>query len=142
MTLKPVMGWLWGVVILWCACGLLAGICFGSGQGFRKDSRAASIFRGAPASAARLHNPYRGEAKPVMAGKKLFHQHCASCHGENAQGQGKAPPLRSDVIRDAPDGVLFWFLKNGKVRAGMPSWSGLPPQQRWQIVSFLKSLQP
>jgi len=36
--------------------------------------------------------------------------------------------------------VLFWFLRNGNLRQGMPSWSGLPDQQRWQIVSFLKTV--
>ena len=34
-----------------------------------------------------------------------------------------------------------WLLTNGSMKNGMPSWSRLPEQQRWQIVSFLKSLQ-
>jgi len=28
------------------------------------------------------------------------------------------------------------------VRRGMPVWSKLPEQQRWQIVAFLHSLKP
>lgn len=76
-----------------------------------------------------------------QAGQKLFRRHCAECHGANASGSGKAPALRSTTIRNAPPGALVWFLKNGNLRAGMPSWSGLPEQRRWQIVAYLKSLQ-
>ncbi|HET7213681.1 MAG TPA: c-type cytochrome [Terriglobia bacterium] len=101
----------------------------------------SAAFKDAPESASGMQNPYRGQAREVLAGKKLFHQYCVQCHGSNAEGRGNAPPLRSSVIQQTPDGVLYWFLKNGKLRAGMPSWSGLPPRQRWQIVSFLKSLQ-
>lgn len=141
MILRAATGRL-GIVVLFApVCGLLAATCPWGGKDVGKNSRLGSVFQGAPAAAARLKNPYLGDAKAVLAGKKLFRRHCASCHGEEAEGRGKAPPLGSDVVRQVPDGVLFWFLKNGKLRAGMPSWSGLPPQQRWQIVSFLKSLQ-
>ncbi len=37
-------------------------------------------------------------------------------------------------------GTLFWLLTNGVVRRGMPVWSKLPEPQRWQIVSYIKSL--
>ena len=141
MTLRRVMGRLWIVVLLLSVYGLLAGTCFGGRKDVRESSRAASVFGGAPAATARLQNPYHGQAKAVASGRKLFHQHCAQCHGNNAEGLGKAPPLRSPIVQQAPEGVLYWFLQNGKLRAGMPSWSGLPPQQRWQIVSFLKSLR-
>lgn len=141
MTLRSVLGRLWIAILLLSTSGLLAETCFGGGKEVWKNSRMASVIRGAPAAAARRQNPYGGEARAVLAGKKLFRRHCASCHGENAEGHGNAPPLRSGALREVPDGVLFWFLKKGNLRSGMPSWSGLPPQQRWQIVSFLKSLE-
>lgn len=129
------------LLLLSVGCGFL----IASGMDGRRDSGAiqrwADIFRGAPAPALRLQNPYHGQEQAVLSGRKLFHQYCAQCHGDNAEGLGKAPPLRSPSVQQAPEGVLYWFLKNGKLRAGMPSWSGLPPQQRWQIVSFLKSLR-
>lgn len=43
-------------------------------------------------------------------------------------------------MRGVPEGALFWVLRNGSLRNGMPPFSHLPPQQRWQIVSYLKSL--
>jgi mono/diheme cytochrome c family protein len=78
----------------------------------------------------------------VAAGHKLFLDHCAQCHGENAEGKRKRPSLRSEVVRGARDGELEWFLANGNPAKGMPTWSKLPEQQRWQIVAYLKSLEP
>jgi len=132
---------LWVVVLLSAACGLFAATCFGEKKEVWNNSRLAAVFGGAPGSMRGLRNPYHGQVKAILAGRKLFRQYCTPCHGDNAEGRGTAPPLRSDIIRQAPDGVLFWFLKNGKLRNGMPSWSGLPPEQRWQLVNFLKSLQ-
>jgi mono/diheme cytochrome c family protein len=135
------MGRLWIVVLFSSVCGLLAGTCLGGKKEARENSVVPSVFQGAPAAACKMQNPYRCQPNAVLAGRKLFLEHCAQCHGNNAEGRGTAPRLRTGVVRDAPDGVLYWFLKNGKQRAGMPSWSGLPPEQRWQIVSFLKSLK-
>jgi len=86
-------------------------------------------------------NPLAEEAESAAAGGKLFRQHCASCHGEDAQGKGKKPSLRSEHVRNATPGELQWLLTNGSMKNGMPSWSRLPEPQRWQIVTYLKSLQ-
>jgi len=40
----------------------------------------------------------------------------------------------------ATPGEIFWVITNGVVRRGMPSWSRLPEIQRWQIVTYLESL--
>lgn len=129
------------LIVFSMAFGLLAASCFGGMNKVWRGSQLSGVFRRVPASAYNLQNPYRGQPKQIIAGRKLFRQHCSHCHGNNAEGTGEAPALRTSGIRNTPDGVLFWFLRNGKLRAGMPSWSGLPPQQRWQLVSFLKSLQ-
>lgn len=86
-------------------------------------------------------NPYDSQAGAVAAGAKLFRQNCSSCHGSEAMGTDKRPNLHSDRIRNSTPGELEWLLKNGSMKNGMPSWSRLPEQQRWQIVSYLKSLQ-
>ena len=86
-------------------------------------------------------NPFDSEANAVAAGAKLFRQNCSSCHGNEATGLKDRPNLHSDRIRVATSGELEWLLKNGSMKNGMPSWSKLPEQQRWQIVAFLKSLQ-
>lgn len=94
----------------------------------------------APKKAAERRNPLAADRDAVPAGAKLFAQHCAECHGEDADGGKKGPSLRADAVQHATPGALFWLLTNGVVRRGMPVWSKLPEPQRWQLVSFIKSL--
>lgn len=95
----------------------------------------------APDKARDKKNPYEGQADAVAAGEKLFRQHCAECHGDDARGRGRAADLRSPGVQNATPGQLVWFLRGGNLARGMPSWSGLPEQRRWQIVSYLKTLR-
>jgi cytochrome c oxidase cbb3-type subunit 2 len=96
----------------------------------------------APQRTREWRNPYQGQPAAVLAGKKLFQQHCAECHGSNARGKGHAVNLHLSAVQNATPGELEWFLRNGNLWRGMPSWSGLPEQRRWQIVAYLKSLRP
>ena len=95
-------------------------------------------FRNAPASSAAMKNPYAHSAAAVATGKKLYGEDCAQCHGKNLEGMGPAPALDSASVRAAKPGELFWFITTGKLESGMPSWSNLPKNQRWEIVSFLQ----
>jgi mono/diheme cytochrome c family protein len=85
-------------------------------------------------------NPYVGKADAIAAGSRLFGEYCSKCHGHNALGNGKRPSLRTPEVQSASDGELFWILKNGFLRHGMPSWSSLPDASRWQLVTYVKSL--
>jgi mono/diheme cytochrome c family protein len=87
-------------------------------------------------------NPLAGEPEAIHAGALIYRDHCQQCHKANAEGDGrKHPALRSEAIRTASDGDLEWFLRQGALRHGMPSWSSLPQAQRWQLVAFLRSIQ-
>jgi mono/diheme cytochrome c family protein len=94
----------------------------------------------APEKASARKNPFASDAQATAAGGKLFEQHCAGCHGKKAGGTRKGPSLLREEVQQATPGTLFWILTNGVVRRGMPVWSKLPDQQRWQIVTFLQSL--
>jgi len=85
-------------------------------------------------------NPFAHQSQPAAAGKQLFGQNCSKCHGADANGHNNRPSLRSERIRHATDGELAWMLKNGNPYKGMPPWSSLPEQQRWQIIAYLRSL--
>jgi mono/diheme cytochrome c family protein len=85
-------------------------------------------------------NPYAGQTEAVMAGAKLFRAHCASCHGAAAEGRETVPSLKTPRVHDRSDAALFSFLTNGDLKGGMPSWSRLPDERRWQIVAYLRSL--
>jgi len=90
-----------------------------------------------PQKVLQWQNPYAGRSDAWRAGEKLFDRHCAQCHGDGGIGTDHAPSLKSVHIKSAKPGTLFWFVKNGNLRAGMPSWSRLPDAQVWQIVTYL-----
>ena len=88
-------------------------------------------------------NPFAGQPDAVQAGHLLYGDHCAQCHGRNAEGTKNRPSLRSQRVQsEASEGDVHWLLVNGNIRSGMPSWSKLPDQQLWQLVSYLRSLKP
>jgi mono/diheme cytochrome c family protein len=96
----------------------------------------------APRKAVERCNPLADDPDSVAAGANLFDQHCAECHGDMAEGGKKGPSLRAYPVRQATPGTIFWILTNGVVRRGMPVWSKLPEPERWQLVSYVKSLAP
>lgn len=91
-----------------------------------------------PAAERARANPYAGQADAVAAGARLYADHCSRCHGADLEAVRGKPSLRSPVVQGATDGELFWLLRNGDLRHGMPSWSELPEPERWEIVAFLK----
>ena len=107
-----------------------------------KDNSVYAELTKAPKKAAARRNPLETDSDATAAGSKLFSLHCAECHGDMAEGTRKAPSLLADEVQQATPGTLFWLLTNGVVRRGMPVWSKLPEAQRWQLVSFIKSMKP
>jgi mono/diheme cytochrome c family protein len=105
------------------------------------DRGVLRIIARAPVKTRQWHNPYGDQPDAVRTGEKLFLQHCAECHGSDARGIGSAVNLRAPAVQNATPGELAWFLRNGNLWRGMPSWSGLPEERRWQIVTYLKSLR-
>ena len=97
---------------------------------------------------AKVPDPYRDKANPyhdqpdaVAAGRRVFLDHCAHCHGEDAEGTKKRPSLRSArVQQEATEGDLFWLLKNGSMGYGMPTWAKLGDPQIWQVITYVRSL--
>lgn len=85
-------------------------------------------------------NPLARDPQAPAAGAVLFEEHCEECHGKEAMGGKNGPSLRVPEVQTAEPGALFYVLSNGVVRKGMPVWSKLPEPQRWQLVSYLKSL--
>ena len=101
-----------------------------------------SWLRRVPAADHARINPLAAEPSAAAAGSHLYSNECSKCHGDQAQGKGSRPALTSPRIAQATDGDLFWLLKNGNPWKGMPAWSTLPDAQRWQIVAYIRSLNP
>jgi mono/diheme cytochrome c family protein len=116
------------------------------GQSEKKVAKPEEVYAElgqAPEKSRSRVNPLEQDVDALAAGRLLFADHCAQCHGENAEGgsgRKKGPSLRAKEVQSATPGAIFWLLSNGVVRKGMPVWSRLPEPQRWALVRFIKSL--
>src|SRR5579864_754558 len=97
-------------------------------------------FHNAPDSAAAMKNPFEGQDAAAQVGKRLYARNCLSCHGKTGQGKGNIPSLVDGKLETVPSGEVFWFITKGSKDNGMPAWAFLPARQRWQIVTYVKSL--
>jgi glucose/arabinose dehydrogenase len=100
----------------------------------------AAAFHKAPAETAQTKNPLAGQPAAATAGRHVYEQNCLACHGATVQGSGNIPSLREGPTQTAPDGSLFWYITQGDLSNGMPSWAKLPEEQRWQVITYLKTL--
>jgi mono/diheme cytochrome c family protein len=123
----------------WRAAGIIL-VLFGFAL---EIARSQCLVQTASVVAERRTNPYAGDENARRAGQKLFRRECSGCHGEAGRGNGRqhTPPLATPLVRRADPGALFWILRNGSGSHRMPSFSHLPEQQRWQIITYLKSLR-
>ena len=101
----------------------------------------------APVSADSYKNPYNGNEKAAIAGKKLYTQYCAICHGNKGKGHGVAgmalkprpADFTKEVIQKQTDGAIYWKMTEGK--APMAAYKEtLTKEQRWQLTTFIRSL--
>lgn len=112
---------------------------FVSGFALAAAGATGSLIQRAAARQCSRPNPLAGSEEARWAGAKLYNRECASCHGKNREGRRKAPPLAVPEVSGAAPGTLFWILRNGSLRRGMPSFAHLPEPARWQIITFLQS---
>src|ERR1700751_5150575 len=72
----------------------------------------------APAKTRDWKNPYEGNSDALLAGKKLYLQHCAECHGQNARAMRNAISLLPPQVQNSSPGEIFFFLPNGNLFHG------------------------
>jgi len=101
---------------------------------------ADSPFHDAPSSAKAMKNPYAGQQAAIDAGKTVYARNCLSCHGRTLQGTGNVPSLIDGKLKGVTAGEIFWFVTKGDKDNGMPSWSFLPEEKRWQAVSYVEAV--
>jgi mono/diheme cytochrome c family protein len=95
-----------------------------------------------PAANHATANPVAGHPDAIAAGSALYQDNCAKCHGADGNGRGSRPAVHSAPLAAATDGDLFWLLTRGEPFRGMPAWARLSQDQRWQIVAWLRTIQP
>ena len=103
-----------------------------------------------PAREARRENPVAVDEKSIAAGKKLYAQECADCHGDRGRGDGAGardleleapmPDLSDPRMWRQTDGSLFFKITRG--REPMPGAEELSEVQRWHVVNYVRTLAP
>lgn len=103
-------------------------------------------------------NAYEGRTSTVAPGpdtiaqgRKIFAERCASCHGADGLGNGKAgnalspsPALLAYMIRRpiAVDEYLLWTISEGgaQFETEMPAFKGtLGEDDIWRVVAFMRA---
>lgn len=77
-----------------------------------------------------------------QTGRKLFSNHCATCHGEEGSGGVALALNQVDLVGNATDAYLFLTLITGRGNAGMPSWENLAEEEIYGLVSYMRSWYP
>src|SRR5271155_3258974 len=105
----------------------------------------ASTERNAPEQ----KNPVPADETNLVAGAKLYVNHCASCHGLPANpdtqfGRSFNPPVPAffKEAPDMPENQNFYIIQHGIRWSGMPAWKNtLNETQTWQLVTFLGNVE-
>jgi mono/diheme cytochrome c family protein len=101
----------------------------------------------APAAQAQKTNPVAANAASIDAGRKIYMQRCAKCHGEKGEGDGPdakelnlhPAKFTASSDHDESDGALYWKISVGK--KGMPDFAKrLSPNDRWNVINFVRTL--
>ena len=77
-------------------------------------------------------------------GQTRYNQLCQTCHGPAGQGGGdRGPALNTGTFaHGSADADLFRAIRSGVRGTQMPPFAGLSDTQIWQLVAYLRSLQP
>lgn len=107
-----------------------------------------------PAPYAGLTNPLAGDSNAPGDGGFVFDENCTRCHGVAADGdsgfgEALSPPasdLTDSHLLDSGDDYLYYRISEGGAfspfDSDMPAFKDeLSEMERWQLVSYLRSLQ-
>ncbi len=98
-----------------------------------------------------LINPIPATDESIAEGKRQYKIFCADCHGVDLKGNGylyaqklfpaKPQDLTSDYIQNMKDGSLFYSITEGSASGLMgPHGTQITPENRWNIINYLRSV--
>ena len=97
-----------------------------------------------------LPNPLLPVWEDLVVGKARYDTFCVVCHGKTGQGDGTvvlqggfpAPPsLHTEEARAFPDGQIYHLISEGRPGKMPPYGDKILPEDRWQVVYYLRALQ-
>ncbi len=95
---------------------------------------------------AEYKNPVAPNEASLAQGKALFETNCAMCHGQTSAERGPVgkklvpppPGLDHEMVKGLSDSTIFKAITFGFGR--MPVFRDkLTPQERWNLVNFLRT---
>jgi len=131
--------------------GALVLAACGGGEQAPVENEGVSV----PAEYADMKNALVGQSDAADAGKQIFAEKCATCHGEQGKGDGPAGAALNPKPKDLAatsadsDGFLYWRIAEGGLAepfksdgSAMPPWKDiLSKDEIWQLVTFIRTLQ-
>ncbi len=87
------------------------------------------------------------QSTAVAAGRNIFAENCAACHGEKGEGKLGAALNSRTLLKTTTDQTLFGLISTGVPGTIMPAWSqthGGPftDQQIAHLVAFIRAWEP
>src|SRR4029078_9658674 len=77
---------------------------------------------------------------PVDAGRKVFSERCALCHGADGTG-GTFATTTVPRLAALDETALESTIRNGVPARGMPAFA-LPPPEMTAVIAYLRTLRP
>jgi len=102
----------------------------------------------APESSNAIESPITNTSEAISNGQKMYKNLCVACHGVVGKGDGvaaaglipKPTDFTSHDFQKQTSGAMFWKLSKG--RGVMASYETmLSEKERWEVISYLKSLK-
>ena len=95
-----------------------------------------------------IRAPDHFTSEQVLAGAKLYEEHCIACHGGAAVARAPwaatmtpPPPFVIDSARNWSKADLYMILQQGVKMSAMPAWGEiLPDAALWNVVAFLEAM--
>lgn len=109
------------------------------------------MHRGIPGAYIGATNPLAPDSDTIGAGRALYREKCASCHGATGMGDGEvanslspSPALLAYLIQmpNSVDEYMIWSISDGGAAFGtkMPAYKNvLTKDQIWQIVTYMRA---
>ena len=97
-----------------------------------------------------LQNPIPTSEASIARGMQVYAINCTVCHGADGMSsltdipvakwlsESGMPPPPLQAVPAYTDGFLFTKIRYGK--PGMPGYPQIPPEDRWHVVNYLRTL--
>jgi len=103
-----------------------------------------------PEAAKKMKNPVPRSDSAIAAGKALFEENCAKCHGDAGKGDGPDAMMYEVQPADLTDAHMMGMMTDGEIfykisegRKPMPAFKKtFSDELRWQLVHFVRTLAP